>query len=44
MNRQAVGWKCMDWMDPAPVKDGWRALANAVMNHDVPQNAGRFLD
>jgi len=36
INLQAVGWKCMDWMDLAPVKDGWRALVNEVTNLGVP--------
>jgi hypothetical protein len=34
----------MDWMDLVPDKDGWRAIVNAAMNLQVPQNAGIFLD
>jgi hypothetical protein len=34
---------CMDWIDLAQNRNRCRALANAVMNLGVPQNAGNFL-
>ena len=40
---QAVGWEGIDWTDPAQDRDRWRALVNAVMNLQVPQNSGNFL-
>jgi len=33
----------MDWVDLAQDKDRWLALVNAVMDLQVPQNAGNFL-
>jgi hypothetical protein len=38
-----MGWDGMDWIDVAQDKDQWRALVNTVMNHRVPQNAGKVL-
>ena len=38
-----VGCGGMDWTDVAQDRDRWRALANAVMNLQVPQNEGNFL-
>ena len=32
----------MDWIDLAQTRDGWRALANAVMNLRIPLNAGNL--
>jgi len=31
-----VGWEGMDWTDLAQDRDRWWALANAVMNLQVP--------
>ena len=40
---QEVGCWDMDWIDLVQVKESWRELVNAVMNHWVPLNAGKFL-
>jgi hypothetical protein len=43
MDLQGVGFVGMDWIEVAQDRDRWRALVIAVMNIQVPQNAGNFL-
>jgi hypothetical protein len=43
MDLRQIGWDGMDWIDLAQDRDQWRALVNTVMNHQVPQNVGKFL-
>jgi hypothetical protein len=38
-----TGWGDVDWIDLVQDRDRWRALVNTVMNHQVPQNVGKFL-
>jgi hypothetical protein len=33
----------MDWIDLSQDSDKWQALVDAVMNLQVPQNAGNLL-
>jgi len=33
----------MDWIDLAQDRDRWQAFLKAVMNLQIPQNAGNFL-
>jgi hypothetical protein len=42
MDLQEVRWG-MDRTDLAQNREGWRALLNAVMNIQVPENAENFL-
>jgi hypothetical protein len=36
MDFREIGWGCMDWIDLAQDRDQWRALANTVMNLQIP--------
>jgi hypothetical protein len=38
-----IGWDGMGWIGLVLDKDRWKALVNAVMNLQVPENAGKFL-
>jgi len=42
MDRQELEWG-MDWIDLAMDRDRWRVLVNAIMNLQIPQNAGNLL-
>jgi len=43
MDLQEVGGVYMDWIGPAQDRDRWQMLVSAVMNLQVPRNAGNFL-
>jgi hypothetical protein len=36
MDHREIRWGCMDWIDLAEVRDGWRALVNTVMKLRFP--------
>jgi hypothetical protein len=36
-------WGGIDWIDQAQDRDRYQALVNAVMNFQLPQNAGKLL-
>jgi hypothetical protein len=42
MDLREVGLDGRDWIDLAQDRDRWRAHVNAVMNLQVPYNAGKF--
>ena len=39
-----VDWDCMDWIHTAQNRESWQGLVNAVMNIQVPLNAGNLPD
>ena len=43
MELQEEGCGGLDWIDLAQARDGWRVLANAIMNLWVPQNTAKCL-
>jgi len=43
MDPQEVGSGSMDWIEFDWDRERWQAFVNAVMNLQVPQNAGNFL-
>jgi hypothetical protein len=42
--RMEIGWEVVDWMHLAQDRDQWRAVVNTVMNLQVLQKAGNFLN
>jgi hypothetical protein len=44
MDLREIGWGGMDWIDLTQDRDQWRALVNTVMNLQVPENVGKFLN
>jgi hypothetical protein len=44
MDLREIGCDGIDWIDLAQDRDQWRALVNMVINLQVPQNAGKFLN
>jgi len=36
MDRVEIGWKRVNWIDMAQLKDKWQAFVNTVMNLQVP--------
>jgi hypothetical protein len=38
-----IGWKVVDWIHLAHDRNQWQALANMVMNLQVPQKEGNVL-
>jgi hypothetical protein len=43
MDLREIEWDGMDWIDPAQVRDQWRALVNTVMNLRVLYDAWKFF-
>jgi hypothetical protein len=39
---EVVEWGDVDWIGLAKDRNRWRALVNLVLNHRVPQNAGKL--
>jgi hypothetical protein len=43
MDLRETGFESVDWMHLAYYRDQWWALANVVMNLQLPQKTGNFL-
>jgi hypothetical protein len=43
MDLKRIGFGGVDWINTSKKNDRRRAVVNTVLNHRLPQNAGKFL-